>query len=119
MMYQYSGAVDDDSMVGLGHRLGAQYLIYGSFEQYGGMLQLTIQATGVEGGEILYLKSYIITKTSQITDLFDDDMELLTAEDYLDAIARCQKKNNFNRKREIKGCSKSKSKDSAEVSGAN
>ena len=92
MMYQYSGAVDDDSMVGLGHRLGAQYLIYGSFEQYGGMLQLTIQATGVEGGEILYLKSYIITKTSQITDLFDDDMELLTAEDYLDAIARCQKK---------------------------
>ena len=92
MKYQYSGAVDDDSMVGLGKRFGAQYLVYGSFEQYGGMLQLTIQVANVESGEIPYLKSYSISKTAQITDLFGDDMELVTADDYLDAIARCQKK---------------------------
>lgn len=110
MMYQYSGAVDDDSMVGLGHRLGAQYLIFGSFEQYGGMLQLTIQATGVESGEILYLKSYIITKTSQITDMFDDNMELLIPEDYLDAIARCQKKITAIEKEKSKAVQNQKSK---------
>ncbi len=92
MMYQYSGAVDDDSMVGLGKRFGAQYLVYGSFEQYGGMLQFTVQVTNVESGEIPYLKSYSISKNSQITDLLGDDMELNNAEDYLDAIARCQRK---------------------------
>ena len=32
LTYQYSGEVDDDSMVSLGKKLGAQYLIVGSFE---------------------------------------------------------------------------------------
>ncbi len=90
--YQFSGNVRDDSMVELGYKLGAQYLVYGAFDQFGGMLQLTIQVTNVESAEIPYMTSYTITKTTQITDLLGDDMELNSAEDYLNAIARCQRK---------------------------
>ncbi len=90
--YQYSGSVSDDSMVEFGNRLGAQFLVYGAFDQLGGMLQFTIQVTNVESGEIPYLTSYSITKTSRLTELLGDDMEMNTAEDFLNAIARCQRK---------------------------
>jgi len=92
MEYQYSGSVSDDSMVELGYRLGAQYLVYGAFDQLGGMLQFTIQVTNVETTEIPYMKSFSIKKTSRLTELFGDSMEMNSAEDYLNAIARCQRK---------------------------
>lgn len=90
--YQYSGSVSDDSMVEFGNRLGAQYLVYGSFDQLGGMLQFTVQVTNVETAEIPYMKSYSIAKTSQLTELLGDGWEMNTADDYLNAIARCQRK---------------------------
>lgn len=90
--YQYSGSVSDDSMVEFGNRLGAQYLVYGSFDQLGGMLQFTVQVTNVETAEIPYMKSYSIAKTSQLTELLGDGWEMSTADDYLNAIARCQRK---------------------------
>jgi len=90
--YQYSGSVSDDSMVEFGNRLGAQYLVYGAFDQLGGMLQFTIQVTNVETTEIPYMKSYSVAKNSKLTELFGDSMEMNTAEDYLGAIARCQRK---------------------------
>ncbi|MCR5400043.1 MAG: hypothetical protein K6E78_00450 [Treponema sp.] len=94
MEYQYSGSVSDDSMVDYGKRMGARYLVYGTFDQFGGMLQVTIQLTDVESGEIPYMMSWSISKTSRITDLLGDEMELINAEDYLEAIARCQRKIN-------------------------
>ncbi|MDY6398984.1 MAG: hypothetical protein SPL22_14820 [Treponema sp.] len=90
--YQYSGSVSDDSMVEFGNRLGAQYLVYGSFDQLGGMLQFTVQVTNVETAEIPYMKSCSIAKTSQLTELLGDGWEMNTADDYLNAIARCQRK---------------------------
>ncbi|MBQ4555028.1 MAG: hypothetical protein IJA53_07990 [Spirochaetaceae bacterium] len=92
--YQYSGNVDDSSMVELGYRLGAKYLVYGSFEQFGGLMQLTIKATSVETGEIPVIASFSITSSSKITDLLGDQRALNTAQDYLDMIARCQQKLN-------------------------
>ena len=90
--YQYSGSVSDDSMVEFGNRLGAQYLVYGAFDQLGGMLQFTIQVTNVETAEIPYMKSYSIAKNAQLTELYGDSLEMNSAEDYLNAIARCQRK---------------------------
>ena len=94
MDYQYSGSVDDSSMVELGYRLGAKYLVYGSFEQFGGLMQLTIKATSVETGEIPVIASFSIASSTKITDLLGDQRALNTAQDYLDMIARCQQKLN-------------------------
>ena len=41
--YQYSGFVSNESMVELGYRLGVRYLAYGSFEQFGGLMQFTLK----------------------------------------------------------------------------
>lgn len=90
--YQYSGDVDDSSMVELGYRLGAKYLVYGSFEQFGGLMQFTLKATNVETGEIPVIASYSISNSSKITDLLGDEKTMNSAEDFLDMIARCQKK---------------------------
>lgn len=111
--YQYSGSVSDESMVEFGNKLGAKYLVYGAFEQFGGMLQLTIQVTDVETAEIPYMTSYSITKTSQITDLLGDDMELNSAEDYLGAIARCQRKLSSIEREKSKNIQNTSSKISA------
>ena len=92
MDYQYSGNVDDSSMVELGYRLGAKYLVYGSFEQFGGLMQFTLKTTNVESGEIPVIASYSISSSTKLTDLLGDERELNTAEDYLDMIARCQRK---------------------------
>ena len=94
MDYQYSGSVNDSSMVELGYRLGAKYLVYGSFEQFGGLMQLTIKATSVETGEIPVIASFSIASSAKITDLLGDQRALNTAQDYLDMIARCQQKLN-------------------------
>ena len=90
--YQYSGNVDDSSMVELGYRLGAKYLVYGSFEQFGGLMQFTLKTTNVESGEIPVIASYSISSSAKLTDLLGDERALNTAEDYLDMIARCQRK---------------------------
>ena len=90
--YQYSGDVDDSSMVELGYRLGAKYLVYGSFEQFGGLMQFTLKTTNVETAEIPVIASYSIANSSKITDLLGDEKSLNSAEDYLNMIARCQRK---------------------------
>lgn len=90
--YQYSGDVDDSSMVELGYRLGAKYLVYGSFEQFGGLMQFTLKTTNVETAEIPIIASYSIANSSRITDLLGDEKLLNSAEDYLNMIARCQRK---------------------------
>ena len=108
--YQYSGNVSDDSMVEIGYKLGAQYLVYGAFDQFGGMMQLTVQVTNVETSEIPYMTSYSISKTAQITDLLGEDINLVTSDDYLDAIARCQKKLTAIEKDKSKAIQNQKSK---------
>jgi len=90
--YQYSGAVSDSSMVEIGYKLGAQYLVYGTFDQLGGMLQFSVQATNVETAEILYYQSYTIQSSAAITQLLGEKMELATLNDFLEAIARCDRK---------------------------
>ena len=102
--FQYSGEVRDDSVVDLGEKLGAQYLVYGMFEQFGGMLQLTVRTANVSTAEIPVLSPFSITPNSLITQLLGDGKELVSAEDYLDMIARCQAKLSSiqkDKKREI------------------
>ena len=112
--YQYlSGAVSDSSMVNIGERLGAQYLVYGTFDQFGGNMQFTIQVTNVETAEISYMASYGIKKNSKITELLGEDMELTSAEDYLQAIGRCQKKLNDVEREKLKNIQNTGAKISA------
>ena len=90
--FQYSGEVGDDSVVDLGEKLGAQYLVYGTFEQFGGMLQLTVRTVDVETAEISVLIPFSISPSAMTTRLLGDEKVLSTAQDYLDMIARYQVK---------------------------
>lgn len=92
--FQYSGSVNDQSMVEIGYKLGAEYLVYGSFDQLGDYLQLSVQAVNVETGEIVYLNSYSINFSSKVTELLGDGKKLISAGDFIDTIARCDKKIN-------------------------
>ncbi len=90
--FQYSGEASDDSVIDLGEKLGAQYLVHGSFEQFGGMLQLTVRTVNVETAEISVLIPFSITPSALTTRLLGDEKVLSTAQDYLDMIARYQVK---------------------------
>jgi len=111
--YQYSGFVSNESMVELGYRLGVRYLAYGSFEQFGSMLQLNVQVTDVETGVVQILSSFSIMPSTKITDLLGDQKKLNSAEDYLDMIARCQKKLTEIQQEKLKEISKVSSSISA------
>ena len=111
--YQYSGFVSNDSMVELGYRLGVRYLAYGSFEQFGSMLQLNVQVTDVETGVVQILSSFSILPSAKITDLLGDQKKLNSAEDYLNMIARCQKKLTEIQQEKLKEISKVSSSISA------
>lgn len=111
--YQYSGFVSNESMVELGYRLGVRYLAYGSFEQFGSMLQLNVQVTDVESGVVQILSSYSILPSAKITELLGDQKKLNSAEDYLNMIARCQKKLTDIQQEKLKEISKVSSSISA------
>ena len=111
--YQYSGFVSNESMVELGYRLGVRYLAYGSFEQFGSMLQLNVQVTDVESGVVQILSSYSILPSAKITELLGDQKKLNTADDYLNMIARCQKKLTEIQQEKLKEISKVSSSISA------
>lgn len=111
--YQYSGFVSNDSMVELGYRLGVRYLAYGSFEQFGSMLQLNVQVTDVETGVVQILSSFSILPSAKITDLLGDQKKLNSADDYLNMIARCQKKLTEIQQEKLKEISKVSSSISA------
>ena len=55
-------------------------------------MQFTLKTTNVESGEMPVIASYSISSSTKLTDLLGDERELNTAEDYLDMIARCQRK---------------------------
>lgn len=111
--YQYSGFVSNESMVELGYRLGVRYLAYGSFEQFGSMLQLNVQVTDVESGVVQILSSYSILPSAKITELLGEQKKLNSAEDYLNMIARCQKKLTDIQQEKLKEISKVSSSISA------
>lgn len=57
--FQYSGEVSDDSLVALGHKLGAQYLVLISVKPQGGSKYLfRIKAVSVETAEIIASAEY-------------------------------------------------------------
>lgn len=92
--YQYSGSVRDNSMVEIGYKLGAKYLVYGSFDQLGDMLQLSVQVVNVESAEIIYLEAYPIIQSNLIIELLGDNKELVSTEDFINSISLCTKKMN-------------------------
>jgi TolB-like protein len=46
--FQYSGEVDDDSLISIGHKLGAEYLVTGSFVNSGTYYRLMVNAINVK-----------------------------------------------------------------------
>lgn len=87
--YSSSGNISDTSVYQNAKRLGAQFVIYGSFEQYGSLLQLTVRVTNVETGEIPVVSFYFIQKTKKIESLLGSSLVLESSSDYMEAIASC------------------------------
>ena len=63
--YASSGNISDNSVYQNAKKLGAQFVIYGSFEQYGSLLQLTVRVTNVETGEIPVVSFSFVQKTKK------------------------------------------------------
>lgn len=89
IVYSSSGNISDNTVYKNAKRLGAQFIIYGSFEQYGSLLQLTVRVTNVETGEIPVVSFYFIQKTKKIENLLGSSLVLESSSDYMEAIASC------------------------------
>lgn len=87
--YASSGNISDNSVYQKAKKLGAQFVIYGSFEQYGSLLQLTVRVTNVETGEIPVVSFSFIQKTKKIENLLGSSLVLESSSDYMEAIASC------------------------------
>lgn len=87
--YASSGNISDNSVYQNAKKLGAQFVIYGSFEQYGSLLQLTVRVTNVETGEIPVVSFSFIQKTKKIENLLGSSLVLESSSDYMEAIASC------------------------------
>lgn len=87
--YASSGNISDNSVYQKAKKLGAQFVIYGSFEQYGSLLQLTVRVTNVETGEIPVVSFSFVQKTKKIENLLGSSLVLESSSDYMEAIASC------------------------------
>ncbi len=87
--YSSSGNISDNSVYQNAKKLGAQFVIYGSFEQYGSLLQLTVRVTNVETGEIPVVSFSFVQKTKKIENLLGSSLVLESSSDYMEAIASC------------------------------
>lgn len=87
--YASSGNISDNSVYQNAKKLGAQFVIYGSFEQYGSLLQLTVRVTNVETGEIPVVNFSFVQKTKKIENLLGSSLVLESSSDYMEAIASC------------------------------
>lgn len=87
--YSSSGNISDNSVYQSAKKLGAQFVIYGSFEQYGSLLQLTVRVTNVETGEIPIISFSFVQKTKKIENLLGSSLMLESSSDYMEAIASC------------------------------
>lgn len=87
--YASSGNISDNSVYQNAKKLGVQFVIYGSFEQYGSLLQLTVRVTNVETGEIPVVSFSFVQKTKKIENLLGSSLVLESSSDYMEAIASC------------------------------
>lgn len=87
--YASSGNISDNSVYQKAKKLGALFVIYGSFEQYGSLLQLTVRVTNVETGEIPVVSFSFVQKTKKIENLLGSSLVLESSSDYMEAIASC------------------------------
>lgn len=84
--------VSNNSIYQVAKKLGAQYVVYGSFEQYGTLLQLTVRVTNVETGEIPVVSFYFVQKNKKLETLLGSSLVLESSSDYIEAIASCMSK---------------------------
>lgn len=91
--YQYnSGNVSDDRLVELGRHVGAQYLVYGYFEQLGSYLSLYARVVNVETAEAPVIETFAINPSEKLNQLLGGARQLQSANDYIEEIARCRAK---------------------------
>ena len=90
--FQYSGAVSEATIAAYGQKLGARYIVYGNFEQFGGIKVLEFRMTDVESFEVLVAKTYEIASSKLLTELLGSEAELLSIDDYIVAINNLENK---------------------------
>jgi TolB-like protein len=72
--FQYSGDVDDDSLISIGHKLGAEYLLTGSFVNSGTYYRLMVNAINVKSTAKEAPVSLPISKSDkQVSFLINDN----------------------------------------------
>jgi TolB-like protein len=67
--FQSSGEVNDQTAVSIGKRLGAQYIVLGSFKPLGAFSRLTVRAIAVETAAITGLENYIVHQDALLLGL--------------------------------------------------
>ena len=90
--YQYDGNVSDSLLVEIGKQIGAQYLAYGSFEQFGTYMSLYARVTNIETIESPVIETMAIRASAKLNELLGDSRSLQNANDYIEEIARCRTK---------------------------
>ncbi|WP_296330263.1 hypothetical protein [uncultured Treponema sp.] len=90
--YQYDGNVNDSLLVEIGKQVGAHYLVYGNFEQFGTYMSLYVRVTNIETIESPVIETMAIRASAKLNELLGDSRSLQNANDYIEEIARCRTK---------------------------
>ncbi|MDE7291530.1 MAG: penicillin-binding protein activator LpoB [Treponemataceae bacterium] len=112
--FQYSGAVNEATISAYGQKLGARYIVYGNFEQFGGIKVLEFRMTDVESFEVLVAKTYEISASKLLTELLGSEAELLSIDDYIVAINNLESKRTSIEKDMASDCERTENRIRAE-----
>lgn len=92
--YQYEGNVNDSDVVMLGRQMSVQYLVFGSFEQYGSYLSLNVHATNVETLEAVVVETVGVRTSATTNQLLGDSRKLESLDSFLSEILRCKERSS-------------------------
>ena len=85
---QYSGSVDENNTVELGNKLGAQYIVYGTYVEGNENMNLSIYIVDVEKAQNLLTCSYKVRIDDTIRSKLGDKKKMVNVQDYISAMNR-------------------------------
>jgi len=89
---QFSGNIDERTIVNLGKRLGANVLVYGEFSQLTETPVLTVRAVSVESSGVLFIGQYNISDSPSLKKMLGDKKALNDAGDYMSLLGEYKRK---------------------------
>ena len=89
---QFSGNVDERTIVNLGKRLSANVVVYGEFSQLTEIPILTVRAVDVESSKNLFINQYDVSDSQSLRKLLGDKKALNDANDYMVLLSEYKRK---------------------------